>query len=386
MAFGRPPIPNSADRRAWLRSYHYYRSKLMEESVGAEALALCQPLIDAAGGWTPPPPKAPPVDANGAGGSGETIETEAPENPVPPGAKNEAPQQLAGTPAGIHHGMPFFKEGRVFADPWRLPEKPKRVLKYYAAESLAGEDGDLVLPEPELWRKWTARVGQHSYGIGSLRMLDVLRGLRLAGILSELERADGRPIIWQIGPNGTIARALKLKFPAATILVSCEPWEMVSPIAFLRKTMADCNLRVVADPAELGGNWADLDYVFVPRSMIERLAPPRLDLTLDAMALQLSTAENVEAHARKAYELGCLFVFFLTLSGESPEWPIIETVPSFEPFFWLHQMPVRPVIDWQVAAMIDEGFAGRGFIDRPEEIKHWRLNNHFTMGWRRLRT
>ena len=394
MAFGRPPIPNSADRRAWLRSYHYYRSKLMEEPSGAEAIALCQPLIDAAGGWRAPPPWVSLIaDSDSGAISAEESDdpdpkpsqAEKPEKPVPPGAKNEAPAELAGTPAGIHHGMPFSKEGRVVADPWRLPEKPKRILKYFATEALAGDEADLLMPEPEFWRKWTAKVGANGYGIGSLRAFDVLRGLRMAGILSQLEQAADRAIIWQIGPSAAIARAMKMKLPGATYLVSCEPWEMVSPVAFLRKAMPEAKLMVAGDAADLAKAWDSFDFIFVPSAMMSELAPPRLDLALDAMSLQLSPPEIAEAHARHVYALGCLFVFGLTLSGESPQWPIVATNPAFERFFWMHQMPLRPIVDWQIASMIDEGFVGRGFFGRPEETKYWKLNVHFMMGWRKLR-
>lgn len=382
MALGSPPVPNSADRRAWLRSYHYYRAKLMEEAVGAEVISICQPLIEADGSWVPPviegapepaPPPPPPVE-----GKKPKVTNEA--------AKNLAPAELAGTPAAIHHALPFFKEGRIFADPWRLPDKAKSILKYFATKALEGEDADLLMPEPEMWRKWVPTIDGKGYGIVSLRGLDILRGLRMAGILSELERSNAEPIVWQVGPSATTARTLKMRLPRIRMLISCQPWEMVSAMAFLKAAVPDATVAMEADPAAVAGALAENDFVFTPNSAIGGLALPHLDLVLDAMSLQLLGEEAAMTHARKAYELGARYAFALTIDGESPEWKLTSAVPAFEPYFWMHQMPVRAVVEWQMATLIEEGFIARGYLGRPEDIKYWKLNPHFTMGWRRLKT
>lgn len=389
MALGGPPVPNSADRRAWLRSYHYYRSKMMEEPAGAEALAMCADLIAADDSWAPPQNvveasaemEAPPT----APGDGDGLVRARKPKPGEEKAKNLAPSALAGSPAAIHHSLPFFKEGRVFADPWRLPEKAKTILQYFAEQALDSEDADLLIPEPDLWRKWVPSIGEQGYGIGSLRALDILRGLRMAGILSELERLDQPPVIWQAGPSITSARALKMKLPRAKFVLSAEPWEMVSPIAFLREMMPDCPVTVMAEPEGVAEALEHHDFVFVPSSAIASLALPRLDLFLDAMSLQLVDEAVVTAHARKAHQLAATWYFALTLDGDSPEWRIARAVPAFEQYFWVHQMPVRPVVDWQMATLIDEGFVARGYVGRPEDIKYWKLNTHFSMGWRRMK-
>jgi len=379
MAFGSPPIPNSADRRAWLRSYHYYRSKLMEEPVGVEAMELCRPLIEADGSWTPPANVMIPPEP--------VVEEGAPPKKLKPGeenAKNLPPEAIAGTPAAVHHQMPFFKEGRIFADPWRLPEKAKSVLRYFVKQAATGEDSDLMIPEPELWRKWVPSVGQRGYGIASLRGYDVLRGIRMAGIMSELERLES-PVIWQAGPSATIARAIKSHLSRARLVVSCAPFEMVSSVAFLRASMPDTSVAVVGSGDAVAKALDDAEIVLVPSHTIGGLDLPRLDFFLDVMSLQLAEPGAAAAQARRAYELGAMYCFALTLDGES-EWPLHPATAALEPYFWLHQMPVRAVLDWQVAAMIDEGFTARGLIGRPEDIKYWKLNTHFTMGWRRLKT
>lgn len=381
MAFGSPPIPNSADRRAWLRSYHYYRSKLMEEPVGLEALDRCRQLIEADGGWTPPKIAGAAPASTAANDSGPARKPKPGEEK----AKNHPPEALAGTAAAIHHQMPFFKEGRVFADPWRLPEKAKSILRHFAKEALASEDSDLMIPEPDIWRKWVPSVDERGYGIASLRAFDVLRGLRMAGILSELERRDD-PVIWQIGPSAAISRALKTRLPRARLIISCAPWEMVSPLAFLQTALPDIGIAVTADAASAGDHLDGNEIVFVPATAVGELALPRLDVVIDAMSLQLGSAAASAEVARRAYELGAMYAFALTLDGESPEWPMSPVAPSFEPYFWLHQMPVWPVVDWQMATLIDEGFIARGFIGRPEDIKYWKMNAHFTMGWRRMKT
>lgn len=376
------PTPNSADRRAWLRTYHYYRSKLMEEETGAATIDALRPLIEADGAWTAPviegapepsPPPPPPQP-----GKKPKIVNDTPKNLPPPA--------LAGTPAGIHHALPFYKEGRMFADPWRLPEKATSILHYFAREALAGSDADLLIPEPTQWRDWVAKIDGNGYGLTSLRGLDILRGLRMASILSELERSDEAPIVWQIGPSAATARIIQERLPRVRTVITCEPWEMVSPVTFLKEAMPDASVTVLADPATLPEAIAANDFVFVPTAAIGAMQLPRLDLVLDAMSLLLRDEAVATAHAKRAHEIGAKYVYLLTIDGESPVWPLQAVRPAFMPYFWTHQLPLEGVVDWQMATMADEGFIARGYLGRPEDIKYWRLNPHFTMGWRRLKT
>jgi hypothetical protein len=357
---------------------------LMEGEAGAEAIALCQPLIDRAGGWTyiPPPDNPPPKEPEDA---------DAATVPVGPPPLDKNPYEpddhhLIGTPAGIYHRQPVTWEGKRFPDPVKIPTASKGLLRYFAAEALDTEDADLLLPEPDGDLTWMPKIGEHRYGVASLKAFDVFRGLRQASILARLEEAEGRPIVWQIGPDATIARAIKTKLPNATCLISCAPWEMVTSVAFLRAAMPDASILVTDDNDRLADAWTAEDFIFVPSSLVGELAPPRLDLTLDIMALQLQAPEAMEGFARRAYELQSLFVFSLRLDGGSPEWPIADVQPVMDRYYWLHNMPVSPVMmDWIMVWLMDEGFVGRGMVGRPEVIKYWQVELRYTMGWWRLR-
>lgn len=382
MIFSRRPLPKSSDRRAWLRSYNYYQAQLMEGPLGAEALALCQPLIDRGGGWTyRPAPENPPLPEPEANGE-DTKEKIGPPLDSNP---REAEQTRLGTPAGIYLRNPVAWEGRGFPDPGRMSEEPKYVMRYYAAEALEGEDADLLIPEIDDSQRWMPKIGEHRYGVVALKSYDVLRGLRQASILSYLEAAEGRPIIWQIGADAVVARALKTRIANATILISCAPWEMVATVASLRQMMPDARMLVTDDAAAVAAAWADKDFILVPTAVVTGLAPPRLDLAIDALGLQLLDTDTAAALIDKAFSWGSLFFFSYALRGESGEWPLIDPLPLAEHNYWMHDMPVQPAIDWMVAGLMDVGLVGRGFARRPELIKLWRVEVRFAMGWRRLK-
>ncbi len=297
----------------------------------------------------------------------------------------EEEQTRLGTPAGIYLRNPVAWEGRGFPDPARLSEEPKYVLRYYAAEALEGEDADLFIPEVDDDQRWMPKIGKHRYGVGALKAYDVLRGLRQASILSYLEAAEGRPLIWQIGADAVIGRALKTKLPNATILMSCEPWEMVATVATLRHTMPDSRLLVTDDAARLADAWASEDFILVPTALVASATTPRLDLTIDVMGLQRLGADTIATLLGRAYELGSLFYFSYALRGESLEWPVIDPLPYGEHYYWMHDMPVQPAIDWMMAGLMDVGLVGGGFARRPELIKQWRVELRFAMGWRRIK-
>ncbi len=380
MIFSRRPLPKSSDRRAWLRSYNYYQAQLMEGPLGAEALALCQPLIDRAGGWTYLPPEANPAPP-----APESAEEDVAEKIGPPLDSNprETEQSRLGTPAGIYLRNAVAWEGAGFPDPAKLSEEPRYVLRYYAAEAMDGEDADLLIPEVEDNQRWTTKIGAHRYGIVALKGYDVLRGLRQASILSFLEALEA-PIIWQIGADAVIARALKTKLPNATIMMSCEPWEMVTTLASLRHTIPDARILVTDDIARVAEAWASEDFILVPTSKVAGLSPPRIDLAIDVMGLQQLGAEMVATLIGRAFEWGSPYFFSYALRGEPEEWPFIDPAPQSEHYFWMHDMPVRPTIDWMMAGLMNVGLVGRGLARRPELIKLWPVELRFAMGWRRL--
>ncbi len=87
-----------------------------------------------------------------------------------------------------------------------------------------------------------------------------------------------------------------------------------------------------------------------------------------------------EAHSRRALDLGARYVASTGFSGPSPDWPIADGTSRFDSYFWMHELPIEPVVDWQFSAMIDEGYAAGGWIRPPEtmeelaaqgDLPHW---------------
>lgn len=368
-------VANSADRRAWLRSYHYYRAILFEQPAGAEAMELCRAVLEATDLPVPDlmmsdgPPTEPLASRDGAVSE----------------AAIETPASLArrGTPAGIHDGLPFFKEENFWAEPWRLNVSAERMLTKLAKDASRGKDAEFLLPDPGAWKSWAIGVKGKPYAIGALRGVDVLKGLWFGGVLTELGKIERRRIIWQIGPSAVVARTMKLRFPDTTTLIACKPIEMPSSVAFLRASFPDAAIRVVADGTE-AIDWAADDFVFVPISAAPTVTPPSLDLVIDVLALQTTDGDTATSLVDHAFDLGALYFYSLAFGGTSPDWPMADVRPLIERRFWMHQLPIDSIIDWSVAAMMDEGYAARGWIKRPEDVKYWKLTQQYLVGWRRV--
>jgi hypothetical protein len=119
----------------------------------------------------------------------------------------------------------------------------------------------------------------------------------------------------------------------------------------------------------LFANWRDYDFIFVPNTALNDLAPDRLDLTVNMVSFQEMTTEQVTAYVERAHALGCRFLYSLNRekSGYNPE---IESVSRIiDRYYWPRDVSVLPV---SYQKMLDEETS-------PNDYKH-------VIGWRRIVT
>jgi hypothetical protein len=93
---------------------------------------------------------------------------------------------------------------------------------------------------------------------------------------------------------------------------------------------------VVSDVGRTFEDWQTVDFIFVPESTIPALTPPRLDLTVDVMALQTMTRSRASRHIARASEWGSRYIY--TMSSRDQ---VDLSRPAIERFFWPHPVPAR---------------------------------------------
>jgi hypothetical protein len=206
----------------------------------------------------------------------------------------------------------------------------------------------------------------------TLKYFSVLVALQDAAVLATCRTAERR-IVWEIGGGwGGFAYQFKTICPNVTYVITARPDVMLVSAVYLMTVFPHARHRFFGEgtSGNLWTNWQDVDFLFVPESAVAALQPPRVDLTLDLMALPAMDTGRVRAHVRRAYELGCPY-FYSLLPAASGGDEVSRVWGSIERWYWPHPVPPRaenmpPVVD--------------GAASAPPEAEYAHL-----VGWRRLR-
>jgi hypothetical protein len=109
--------------------------------------------------------------------------------------------------------------------------------------------------------------------------------------------------------------------------------------------------------------------VFAPESALPWLQPPRLDLTIDLMALVDASLDRVRSHVRRAFDLQCRYFYSLFPPGRIAEQTTVSEAVA--KCYWPHPIPARRD-RWAPAVLREEP-------DAPPDTEEAHL-----VGWRRL--
>jgi putative sugar O-methyltransferase len=205
------------------------------------------------------------------------------------------------------------------------------------------------------------------YNEDTVKGFTMLLALQDAAVLQGFRapaHAEGRRVVWEIGGGwGGFAYQFKTVCPDVTYVITAPPDFFLISAVYLMSLFPDARCRFYDGTSDgWQDGWDRLDFVFVPDSALPSLGAPRLDLTIDAMALQHMTAPRACAHVQRAFELGSSFLYTLLPGVEPPE-PV--AVAPITRYFWPHPIPERR----------DPKMAGG-----PEAAAHRHL-----VGWRRMR-
>ena len=234
---------------------------------------------------------------------------------------------------------------------------------------------DLFVPEPGRWGGfgfWSKLMGA-LYNQDTLRFYEAMVAMRDAAILSRLDQAGQRRVVWEIGGGwGGFAHQLKTVCPNVTYLITGHPIEILVSSVYLSAIRPDARCRqfVPTEAERFWDDWENVDFAFAPESAVADLSVPRLDVVVDLGALGLMSAERRAAHVRRAFELGAPFIHTMVPVRRDPETAHCVQ-QTLDRWFWLNPVPHRA-----------EGHRVPGQAGPPFLPDHG--YDHVT-GWRRLR-
>jgi hypothetical protein len=179
------------------------------------------------------------------------------------------------------------------------------------------------------------------YNEDTARHFEVLIALQDAAILQAFGDPGPRRFVWEIGGGwGGFAYQFTRVCPGVTYMISGAPEQLLVSAVYLAAVVpgARCHLYGAGAGINAADAW-DADFVFVPDHLMASVGPPRLDLTLDLMALRTMTGPRAAAHVQRAFDCGARYVFALRPGVPSPADACVEQ--AIERWYWPHPVPPR---------------------------------------------
>lgn len=187
---------------------------------------------------------------------------------------------------------------------------------------------------------------------------------------------EPRQVVWEIGGGwGGFAYQFKRVCPNVTYVITGHPDLFLLSAVYLMSAFPEARVRFVGEsPAEAGHyGWTveqsdDVDFVFAPEWAVPTLDLPRLDLTIDLMALQTMTCARATKHVERAFELGSRYIYSTNrIEAGGSRSAVHDAIARY---FWPHPVPPRR------DPKLEDMRAATG-IEAEAEFSH-------LVGWRRI--
>ncbi|MBI3049020.1 MAG: hypothetical protein HYY76_12005 [Acidobacteria bacterium] len=231
-------------------------------------------------------------------------------------------------------------------------------------------DSALWVDEPAALGAFGFESGGRRYNEETLRCFRVVSLLQDASLIREFRGAAPRRTVWEIGGSGGFAHHFKTLCPNVTYLMTARPEVLLPAAVYLMTLFPDARFRFYdpQNPRAFWSEWDATDFGFAPESIVARMEPPSLDLTIDLMALERMHPSRLEMHVRRAFDLGCRYIASVCPSG-NPDGDLASPVrPDLERLYWLHPVCAPESLARRLSLTIGEGPVQRTYF----------------LGWKRL--
>jgi hypothetical protein len=136
-------------------------------------------------------------------------------------------------------------------------------------------------------------------------------------------------------------------------------------------------------------DWEEYDFIFLPHTRIDAVAPPHLDLTMNTVSFQEMTTEQVDAYIRHAHEQGCPYLYSHNRERSlyNPELLGVQRILSR--YYWPHEIDVLPVSYVHMLDNVSTGSLAQSAKLRAKQLLDKAgakedLDYKHLIGWRRM--
>jgi putative sugar O-methyltransferase len=174
------------------------------------------------------------------------------------------------------------------------------------------------------------------YNQDTVTSFNALVALQDAAVLQAFRHVEPRQVVWEIGGGwGGFAYQFKRVCPNVTYVITGHPDLFLLSAVYLMSVFPEARFRFFDD----GADWEGADFVFAPEWAVPTFDLPRLDLTIDLMALQTMTCARATRHVERAFDLGSRYIYTMTRidAGVSR----IAVHDAIARHFWPHPVPPR---------------------------------------------
>jgi hypothetical protein len=260
---------------------------------------------------------------------------------------------------------------------------------------------DLFVPEsPELGGFGFA-FEEGLVNIDTLKFFEALLALERGEVLGGFRDASERGVVWEIGAGwGGFAYQFKSLFPNVTYVITDLPQLFLYSATYLATLFPDAKIHFHTGEHSLfdSNEWLHHDFVFVPNTALEAIAPPRVDLAVNMVSFQEMTTEQVERYVEHAHELGTPFLYSLNRERSTYN-PTLRGVSAIvREHYWPHEITLLSVSYQQMLPASrgpngkrDKAMAGKKAKDKaryaqPDQAPQADEDNRYRhlIGWRRM--
>jgi putative sugar O-methyltransferase len=248
---------------------------------------------------------------------------------------------------------------------------------------------DLFVPEPRDLGGFGFECEGGVYNVDTLKFYEALIALRKGEVLAELASAEEPPIVWEIGGGwGGFAYQFKTVCPTVRYVISDFPELFLFSATYLMTLFPDAKFAFYGADGTSAADlpWLDADFIFMPHTATDSVAPPKLDLTVNMVSFQEMTTEQVRAYVAHAFELESPYLYSLNRdrSTYNPELSGVREIVA--EYYRPHIIDVLPV---NYNAFPDEipkrdlKKAMRALLAGDPPTKQ-DLGYHHVVGWKRI--
>jgi hypothetical protein len=205
----------------------------------------------------------------------------------------------------------------------------------------------LFVQEPAALGGFGYVKGEERFNEDTVRFFEVIAALQDAALLGEFRHARERRVVWEIGGGwGGFAYQFKTVCPNVTYLITGAPDLLLVSAVYLTTVLPGARFRFydASSPDEFWHDWDTVDVLFAPEAAVAALRPPRVDLTIDLMALPIMGASRAWSHVQHAFDFGCRYFYSLREPGCCAD-GAATLRRAIERLYWLHPVPSRTDAD-----------------------------------------